>query len=147
MSRIRNRRRARRRHGFTLMEVLLVLVILVILGSLVGVGIRTNRTRAYNDATRAQIKLFRTALKIYEMDMNGYPTTSQGLQALIEMPAGLANESRYRGPYMSEDARVLPLDPWDGAYQYELNADANSYKISSAGVDGVQGTEDDLTNE
>ena len=109
-------------------------------------GIRTNRQRAYNDAARAQIKLFRTALQIFEMDINSYPNNSQGLQALIEMPAGLANESRYRGPYM-EDITVLPLDPWDNPYKYELASDGNSYTISSAGADGVHGTEDDLSNK
>jgi len=128
-----------------LMEVLLVLVILVILASLVGVGIRTTRTRAFNDAARAQIKLFRTSLQIFEMDINSYPTTSQGLQALLDMPPGLANESRWRGPYLSEDIKDLPLDPWDNAYQYKLE-DPNTYKISSAGVDGIFGTDDDLTN-
>jgi general secretion pathway protein G len=140
-----HRRRRHRRAGFTLMEVLLVLVILVILGSLVGVGISQNRRRAFNDAANAQIKLFRNALQIYEMDLNGYPNSSQGLQALVEMPSGLANESRWRGPYL--DNKVLPLDPWDNAYQYELNADGASYTIKSAGVDGVFGTEDDVTNE
>jgi general secretion pathway protein G len=142
-----NRRgsRRRRRQGFTLMEVLLVLVILVILGSLVGVGIRQTRTRAYEDAARAQIKLFGQTLDMYDMDIGSYPTSSQGLEALLAAPAGLANENRYRGPYLKQGITVLPLDPWDNPYQYESN-DGTTYTITSGGADGVVGTEDDLTN-
>lgn len=142
MSRKTRNRRRRARHGFTLMEVLLVLVILVILGSLVGVGVSQNRKRAYNDAANAQIKLFRSSLQLYEMDLNGYPSNSQGLQALIEQPSGLANESRWRGPYL-DNITVIPLDPWDNAYQYESDGGA-TYSITSAGIDGVQGSDDDV---
>lgn len=143
MNRYRNRRR--RRPGFTLMEVLLVLVILVILGSLVGVGIRRTRTRAYHDAALAQIKLFANTIKMFDMDVGRYPTTSEGLQALLEAPSGLANESIWRGPYLPEDVTVLPLDPWNNPYHYE--SDGTTYTITSAGPDGVQGSEDDVTKQ
>jgi general secretion pathway protein G len=88
--------------------------------------------------------MFRTALKIYEMDINSYPSSSQGLEALLEMPSGLKNESRYRGPYL-EDIKVLPLDPWDNPYKYE--SDGTQYTISSAGADGVVGNDDDISSE
>jgi general secretion pathway protein G len=133
-------RRRRRNEAFTLMEVLLVLVILVILGSLVGVGISRTRTRAFTDSATSQIKLFEKALKMYEMDVRSYPTSSQGLQALIEPPQGLANESRWRGPYL--DTKQLPLDPWDNAYQYQ--AADGGITISSAGPDGVPNSDDDI---
>lgn len=137
-------RRQRNRRGFTLMEVLLVLVILVILGSLVGVAVRQARRRGFNDAALAQIKLFESSVRFYEMDVLSYPSTAQGLQALIALPAGLTNESRWRGPYLRGKS-VLPLDPWDGAYHYEL-IDTDTYKISSAGTDGIHGSEDDVVS-
>ena len=133
-------RRQRRRKAFTLMEVLLVLVILVILGSLVGVGISRTRTRAFTDSATSQIKMFGKALKLYEMDVRSYPTSSQGLDALIKLPAGLVNESRWRGPYL--EASVLPLDPWDNSYQYESSGDG--IKISSPGPDGIPSSDDDI---
>jgi general secretion pathway protein G len=138
-----NPKNKRNRRGFTLMEVLLVLVILVILGSLVGVGVRRARDRGFNDAARAQIKLFEKSLRFYEMDLLSYPDSSQGLAALIEVPSGLANESKWRGPYL--EVKVLPLDPWDNAYHYEL-IDAETYRVASAGGDRTLGTEDDITN-
>ena len=133
-------RRRQRRDAFTLMEVLLVLVILVILGSLVGVGISRTRTRAFTDSATSQIKMFEKALKMYEMDVRTYPTSSQGLQALIELPQGLSNESRWRGPYL--ESKQLPLDPWDNSYQYESSGDG--VKISSPGPDGIPSSDDDI---
>ena len=135
-------RRQRNRRGFTLMEVLLVLVILVILGSLVGVAVRRARQRGFNDAALAQVKLFEKSLRFYEMDLLSYPASAQGLQALMSLPAGLANESKWRGPYL-EGKNVLPLDPWGNAYNYEL-IDVDTYKVSSPGADGISGTEDDV---
>lgn len=141
----RQRNRRRNRHGFTLMEVLLVLVILVIIGSLVGVGVRQARSRGFNDASRAQIKMFEKALKLYEMDLLSFPSANQGLEALIQPPSGLANESRWRGPYLDEP--VLPLDPWDNQYQYALDQSTNMPKITSMGADGILGTDDDVTSD
>ena len=76
------------------MEVLLVLVILVILGSFATVAIRRARQTALHDAARAQIAFFDDALQLYDLHVRSYPSTSQSLRALIERPSGLANESR-----------------------------------------------------
>lgn len=137
--------RRRRRRGFTLMEVLLVLVILVILGSFAGVAIRQQRKRAWVDTARAQIKMFENALDMYEMDVNNFPNTSQGLEALIALPSGLANDSRWRGPYLKTNSNVVPLDPWDNPYRYS-SMSAETYEIRSAGPDGAENTDDDITN-
>ena len=135
----------RRSHrGFTLMEVLLVLVILVILVSFTGVFIRGARKRAFRHAARMQISLFEEGLKQYELDIRNYPSNDQSLKALLNKPSGLSNESRWDGPYL--DAKVLPLDPWDRPYRYEL-LDADTYRISSAGPDGAERTEDDISSD
>ena len=137
------RRRNLRRQMWGSLCTMLVLVILVILGSLVGVFTRRMQQQALNDAASAQIRMFSQALQAYELNIRSYPTTSQGLQALLTAPSGLSNPSRWKGPYMN--VKTLPLDPWDNAYYYEL-VDADTFVIWSAGADGVRGTEDDITN-
>ena len=78
------------------------------------------------------------------MDIGSYPIASQGLEALLAAPSGLANENRWRGPYLKQGITVLPLDPWDNQYQYD--SDGTTYTITSGGADGVVGTDDDITN-
>lgn len=139
MNHSRNRKRRAARAGFTLIEVLLVLVILVILGSIVGVGIRQAQKKALRDAAEAQLNGLKQGVKNYELDIRRYPTT---LQALVEMPSDLVNPQRWRvGGYL--DAKQLPLDPWDGEYQYEL-VDTENFRIWSNGPDGQKGSEDDI---
>lgn len=140
MKRIRIRRR--RRTGFTLMEVLLVLAILVILGSMVGVFIAGMQTEAYEDLTRAQIGMFEGQLDAYRLHVGTYPQSQQGLEALVTPPADLPNPAKWRGPYSK---KAIPLDPWDNPYQYELIG-PEQYHIWSWGPDGVDGTEDDISN-
>lgn len=133
--------RTRSRSGFTLIEVMLVLVILVVLMSLVGIYARGAQKRAFMDAARAQIGGFKTSLESYQLDCRSYPSTAGGLQALITPPSDLRNPDRWRGPYF--DAKQVPLDPWDMAYQYKL-IDPETYEIWSVGPDGADGTEDDV---
>lgn len=145
----RGKRRHPRREGFTLMEVLLVLVILVVMGSLATVYLRGTREKSFAKMAEAQINAFKTSITEYDMDMNGYPTTSQGLQALVEPPSDLKNPDKWTNPYLDvsvkDGQRSVPLDPWDNPYQYEL-VDSDTYRIWSWGPDGVDGTEDDITN-
>ncbi len=138
-------RRARR--GFTLLEVLLVLAILVILGSMVTIYFVGIQKSGYEQAARVQISEFENALDLYKLQVGTYPTASQGLEALRTPPADLKNPQKWQGPYIRE---VLPMDPWGNPYQYELldnNAlSLNPHKISSWGADSMEGTEDDVTN-
>ena len=133
----------RRREAFTLIEVLLVLVILVILASLVGISVRSAQKRALVDAARAQIGQLKTNIAAYQLDIRRYPTSAQGLAALITAPSDLPNPDRWRGPYM--EAKEPPLDPWDAPYRYEL-VDEDNYRIWSVGPDGSDGTEDDVSS-
>ena len=136
----RSHRRRPRPQGFTLMEVLLVLVILVILGSMAGIFIRGAQKKARIDAARTQIGMLESAIKLYELNMMQYPSGSEGLQALITASGDSTNWS---GPYL--DAREVPLDPWNNPYQYQLE-NTEVYRIWSFGADGVDGTEDDISS-
>ena len=134
-----HRRRARRK-GFTLMEVLLVLVILVILGSMAGIFIRGAQKKARADAARAQIGLFENAVKMFEMHVQSYPSSAQGLEALVQPTGDIPGWS---GPYLDKQ---VPLDPWNNPYQYEL-VNLDNYRIWSFGPDGVDGTADDISSQ
>jgi general secretion pathway protein G len=144
MSTVSNpRRRHRRRHAFTLMEVLLVLAILVILGSFVTVGYVQLQKNANLDAARSQIKMLESGVDFYALAIGTPPSTEQGLQALIERPSDLKNPNKWAGPYLKENQ--LPLDPWGGNYQYEvLDVQQGTFKVWSNGPDGQQGSEDDV---
>jgi general secretion pathway protein G len=127
----RNGRRAR--HGFTLVELLLVLVILGILAAIVLPRF-TNRTKqAQVAATGAQIATFKTALDAYEVDNGYYPKGKNGLQDLIQQPRDAQN---WRGPYIQSDS--IPKDPWGNDYVYDCPGRHNttSYDLSSAGPPG-----------
>ncbi|MEW4455852.1 type II secretion system major pseudopilin GspG [Bremerella sp. JC817] len=131
-----SRRQRRKAAGFTLIEVLLVLVILVILGSLVGVSIFGVQKQALEKAAKTQVEGIEAAIKVYKLNMNKPPETLDGLLSQPSDDKG----NKWKGPYL--DGEALPLDPWDNEYQYEVNG-AN-YKIWSMGPDGASGTDDDI---
>ncbi len=138
-------RQSRRRRGFTLIEVLLVLVILVIIGSLAVVAYGPIRRGAFINAASAQIKAFKTPLRAYWLDQGDYPATSQGLEALRTQPSDLAVPEKWNGPYLDSE---VPLDPWQNPYRYE---NPGKYQtdwpdVWSLGPDGMDGTEDDIGN-
>jgi len=132
--------RRNRRRGFTLMEVLLVLAILVVLGSMVTVGYMQIQRNANKDAAKGQIGLLENAIDLYSLNVGTCPTTQQGLLALREAPSDLKNVAKWAGPYLKEE---LPIDPWGQPYQYE-QISADEFKIWSNGPDGQQGSEDDI---
>ena len=138
MSRVNMRRR---RDGFTLMEVLLVLIILVVLASL-SVGIFTNtRKKANKQAAEAQIGMFDTPIDTFHMHCNRYPTS---LTDLWQSPSDTAIASDWAGPYLE----VAGVDPWGNQYQYVTPGKHNTdtYDTWSYGPDGQDGTEDDIGN-
>ncbi|MEX2120973.1 MAG: type II secretion system major pseudopilin GspG [Pirellulales bacterium] len=137
--------RRRRRQGFTLIEVLLVLVILVILGSFAVFQVGAAQRKALNNAAKSQIGTFQTPLDMYQLDVGQYPSTSAGLDALLYPPSELQNPNKW-GPeaYINK----IPQDPWQRPYQYSYPGKMNteSYDIWSFGPDGQDGTEDDIGN-
>lgn len=139
------RRQRSRRGGFTLMEVLLVLAILVILGSLVAMTFTNVLGDSDRKAARSQIGLFEPALNVYRLHMKEFPSASQGLNALRGAPSDARFANRWQGPYLEKE---IPVDPWGNPYQYAYPGrnNADSFDIWSLGPDGQDGTEDDVGN-
>jgi general secretion pathway protein G len=126
-------RRSRRTRGFTLMEILLVLAILVVLGAMVGVGYSRVQVNAMKSAARTQIGLLEDATKLYILDVGSPPSS---LDSLITAPPDLANPAKWQGPYLEKT--TLPVDPWNNPYQYEVTDAANGkFRIWSAGPPGT----------
>lgn len=136
---------SRRRRGFTLIEVLLVLIILVIIMGLAAGSYFSQRKNAQVNAAKAQVGLFETPLEAFNLDIGMYPTTNQGLEALRNPPADVPNPAAWAGPYLNKD---VPLDPWLRPYNYMSPGryNPNSYDVWSSGPDMVDGTNDDIGN-
>lgn len=138
----------RRRRGFTLMEMLIVLGILVMLIALAAPRFLGAQKKADLQTARTQIGLLRGALEKYNLDTKTFPSTEQGLQALLQPPASDSDESTtsgWDGPYLNKNE--IPLDPWNHPYQYRYPPEATSIdfpEIWSFGPDGQDGTEDDI---
>jgi general secretion pathway protein G len=133
-------RRHRRQSGFTLMEILLVLAILVVLGSMVGVGYVKIQQNAMKNSARTQLTLLEDAVKTYIIDVGSPPAS---LDYLLTPPPDLANPNKWAGPYL--DKQTLPQDPWNQSYQYEIVDPANAkFMIWSNGPDMQPGSADDI---
>src|SRR5271154_699858 len=119
--------------AFTLIELLLVLVILVVLAAVVLPNLASNPKHAKIDAAKTQISTFETALSVYNTDVGDYPSTQQGLQALVEAPNGVAKG--WNGPYLTKN--TIPNDPWGNPYIYVCPGQHNtsSFDLSSNGPD------------
>jgi len=131
------------RRGFTLIELIVVMVVIAVLAGLVGPMVLGNVSDAKVQGAHAQIELFGLALDAYRLDNDAYPTTEQGLAALRTAPALEPLPRRWRGPYLRKE---VPLDPWGRPYLYRSPGTANptSYDLYSLGRDGRPGgTEED----
>jgi general secretion pathway protein G len=139
------RPRRERRAAFTLIEVLLVLVILVIIGSLVAFQVTGAQKTARINAAKSQIGLFKSPLEQYQLDVGEYPSSAAGLEALRSVPSEVTVPSKWTGPYLSAP---IPLDPWDQPYQYQYpgNRQGADYDLWSMGPDRQNGTADDIGN-
>jgi general secretion pathway protein G len=126
--------------AFTLIELLLVLVILAVLAS-VSIPLYSGYvTRARRDGTLAEIANLKTAIARFEMDTSRYPTTEEGLYALVHAPADLT--ATWAGPYIE----AVKEDKFGHAYAYAApGVDDPAYDLASAGADGIFGTDDDIT--
>lgn len=133
--------RGRRRAGFTLVELLLVVVIIGILAALVIPRIAGRAEEARKEAARANIARLVTALQQFEMHVGRYPTTEEGLAGLMAPPPSVPSE-RWKGPYL--EVRELPRDPWDADFVYRYNQGDPTFVLFSKGPDGLEGTEDDI---
>jgi general secretion pathway protein G len=132
-----------RKDGFTLIEIMLVVIIISVLAAMVVPNFVGRGEQAKVSAARADIDgNLATALDLYEIDNGKYPTTEDGLQALITKPAADNGIEKWRGPYLKK--RQSPVDPWGREYVYICPGAHNpeNYDLSSLGPDGVVSSDD-----
>jgi general secretion pathway protein G len=128
----------KRQSGFTLIEIMVVVVILAVLGALVVPKILENVDKARVTRAASDIRAIQTALDLYRLDNFKYPTTEQGLQALVTQPTDPSITNYRSGGYLPS----LPKDPWNNPYQYvSPGANGRDYDIISYGRDGKPGGE------
>ena len=131
----------KKRNGFTLVELMVVIFILGLLTTIVVINVLPSQDRAMIQKARADIATLGQALEMYRLDNLSYPGSSDGLQALIAPPPSLATTARYRqGGYIKK----LPDDPWGRPYQYDNPGRRGpGFDLYSLGADGAPGGEDD----
>lgn len=130
--------------GFTLLELLVVILIIGLLTGIVAPRLLGQISRSEVTAAKAQIDAFDKALQAYRIDMGRFPSQSEGLKALVVLPG---NEPRWRGPYLKD---AVPVDPWGSPYQYRYpSGRGKDFDILSLGRDrspGGSGDDADITN-
>lgn len=126
--------------GFTLIEIMVVIVILAMLAALVGPRIMGRSDDAKIADAKVQIKNIETGLKLYKLDNGVYPTTDQGLQALVEKPSVGQPPKNYRAEGYLESKKI-PKDPWGNDYVYLAPGEHGDYDLCSLGADGAKGGE------
>src|SRR3984957_9038807 len=120
--------------GFTLVEILVVITIIGLIMSLVGPRVLNYLSESKVKAAKIQIQSFTSALELFYLDAGRYPTTSEGLGALVKSTGGL---SVWNGPYLKGGS--VPTDPWGKAYLYRSPGERAPFEIVSYGADGVEG--------
>lgn len=126
--------------GFTLIELLVVIIILGLLAALIVPKITGRVDEAKVETTKVQLKALKDALEQYKLDNGNYPTTQQGLKALVEKPTTQPVPPRWR-QYLDK----LPKDAWDNDFIYISPGVNKPYELKSAGPDRTEGTQDDIS--
>lgn len=124
----------KRTGGFTLIELMVVLVIIAVLTGLVAQNFIGRDQDAMRQGARADFNSIENALQMYRLDNSHYPSTDQGIDALMSEPSGSPQPRNWRGPYL----RSAPRDPWGNTYEY-VNHGGNRIEIISYGADGQPG--------
>ncbi|WP_024871624.1 type II secretion system major pseudopilin GspG [Tolumonas lignilytica] len=133
----------KQQRGFTLLEIMVVIVILGILASLVVPNLMGNKDQADHQKAVSDIVALENALDMYKLDNSRYPTTDQGLNALITKPDSEPVPRNYKaGGYIKR----LPADPWQNEYQLLSPGEHGNIDVFSVGPDGQAGTDDDIGN-
>ena len=132
-----------RQRGFTLLEIMVVIVILGILASLVVPNLMGNKEKADRQKAVSDITALENALDMYKLDNSIYPNTEQGLEALVSQPTSQPEPRNYR-----DDGYIkrLPQDPWNNDYQLVSPGEHGKIDVFSMGLDGEAGTDDDIGN-
>jgi len=119
--------------GFTLVEIMIVIIIIGLIAALVAPRFFGKLSTAKLKAAKAQIELLGTALDTFRLDVGRYPTSEESLKALREKPSGAEN---WQGPYLPKE---IPLDPWGKPYVYKSPGEKEEYEMISYGLDGAPG--------
>ena len=127
--------------GFTLIELMIVVIIIAALASMVAPRLIDRSDEAKSNIARGDLSNLDVSIKLFRLDTGRYPTTDEGLQALMTRPGGVG---QWKGPYLERK----PLDPWKRAYQYRYPGVRNpgGFDLFSTGADGQAETADDVTN-
>lgn len=127
-----------RRRGFTLLELLVVLVVMGMLAAIVTPQVTSMMSGAKSNAAGLQIDAIATALNYYQIDVGNYPTQEQGLNSLLKRPSDVQN---WRGPYIRKSQHLL--DPWKRPFLYRVPGREGPFDVYSWGADGKEGGEGD----
>ena len=122
--------------GFTLLELLVVLGIIAMLAGIVGPQVMKHMGESKTKAAKVQIEDLAATLDMYKLDLGSYPTSEEGLKALIESPEGA---KRWNGPYLSKSK--IPLDPWQNEYHYVSPGEHGKFDLFTFGADNKEGGE------
>jgi len=136
-----NKTKRDKRGGFTLVELLVVLVILSLILGLVGPRVLSYLSDARSKSAGLQIEALASALDLFYLDTGRYPTSAEGLGALV---AKVPNVDRWNGPYLNQT--TVPVDPWGNPYEYRSPGDSGPYEIISLGSDGRKGGSGDAAD-
>jgi general secretion pathway protein G len=134
---MRDQKARKRVGGFSLIELIVVLVILGLLATVVGPRVMDKLSKGKAEIAKLQVDQLDGALGLFRFDVGRYPTTAEGLDSLIRNP-GIQNWS---GPYL--DKNTLPKDPWGREYQYRSPGQFSDFDLFSLGADGLEGGEED----
>jgi len=138
----REGRPGRSEAGFSLVELMVVIVIIALLTGVVGYNVNKKMKDSRAQVAKMQIESFSGSLGAYALDMGRFPSTAEGLQALVENPT---DSDTWNGPYLAK--KKVPLDPWGKPYVYRSPSDhGGEFDILSFGADGNEGTEDDIVS-
>ncbi len=140
----RNRAAARAESGFTLLELLVVLGIIVLIATIAAPQVLRYMGTARTETAKAQISAISTALELYALDNGGFPSQQAGLRALVDPPQG---QPRWRGPYLKRSSGIV--DPWGQPYRYRYPGRAGQPEVFTLGRDnapGGAGEDQDVTN-
>lgn len=128
-----------RSSGFSLLEMLVVLVIIGLVASLVGPRLFSRVDSSRVQVAETQVRMLRSAVETYRLEVGQLPTEAQGLDVLYSQPSDERAAARWRGPYLDES---VPMDPWGNPYQYSIpGRDGRPFALYSFGADGVRGGE------